>query len=340
MTRVPVLVLLVTLLAACGSTENSVGQLRIHGVSYLGDLPTLVADKRGFFEAEGLEATVVYRLSGKENLQLLRRGETDFALMALTPLVIDALNDATPGQGDDPVILANLANATNINQVVSLTRSGFDHLADLRHGRVGLVKGTNAEFAWWLFATYHGLNPTAVQQVDLPVEGLGEALMAGEIDAAVLWEPWITRLHQRTGESARVHAGSQVYTSKWVLVARGETVATREDETRALLDAYSAAIGFIGASPSETLALYNDSTGVSTDALQQLRQRVFFELNLDWSLVSTLQQQIEWAQSAGHAVPGSAVDVLSLIETEPLRSVAPAAVGLTMPEPGSVPVEN
>lgn len=303
-------------------------RLHIRGVTYLGDLPTLVADKRGLFEAEGVKPVVKYGFSGKHNLELLRAGETDFALMALTPLVTDWLNDDSPGQPDDPVILASLVHATNLNHVVSLSRRNLTRPADLSGRRVGVMKGTNAEFVWWLFATYHGLDHDSVELVDQPVDVITDALLAGDIDAAVLWEPWTTRLRQRIGDGVWIYPGSNVYTARWVIVALRQTVADRPNQSRALLGAYRSAIELIDRRGDEALAIFADHAGVSIDSLNRLRTQLSFELSLDWSIVSSLQQQIDWAREAGYTDADGIHDVLALLDTDPLRFVAPASVGL------------
>jgi len=305
-------------------------RVRIRGVDYLGDLPTLVADKQGFFEAEGVKPVVEYGVSGKQNLVLLRAGETDFALMALTPLVIDLLNDDTPGQADDPVILASLVHSTDLNQVVSLRGSHIERPADLQNRRIGVMKGTNAEFVWWLFATYHGFDATSARLIDKPVETLAKALLDGEIDAAVLWEPWTSRLRGRAGDALRTHPGSKLYTAKWVVAALRQTVAEQPEATRAMLGAYRAAIDFMDREETAAFDLYARRTEESREALTRLRNKLSFELSLDWSLVATMQQQAEWARQAGYAKNARAPDVLALIDSEPLHSMAPLSVGLSL----------
>lgn len=300
--------------------------LRIRGVTYLADLPTLIADKRGLFEAEGVKPVVKYSFSGKRNMELLRAGETEYALTALTPVVIDMLGDRTPGNSDDPVILASVVHSTQLNQVVSLQGSGVSRPADLRGRRVGLMKGTNAEFIWWLFTTYHGLDPATVQVADRPLETLADALVAGEIDAAVLWEPWTTRLRQRVGDAVRVHAGSNVYTAKWVVVALQQTVVDQPDKTRALLNGYREAIQYIMHHNHAAFSVYADHAGVSMQSLRELRRGLSFDLSLNWSLIATLQQQVDWARNAGYAKEDFSPDVLSIVEPGPLASIAPTSV--------------
>lgn len=313
--------------------DESGAVARITGVLYLGDLPTLVADRRGLFAAGGVEADVRYGFSGKRNLEKLRAGETDFALMALTPLVIDLLQDPDPGEADDPVILASLVHSTRLNQVLALTGSGLERPADLVGRRVGIMRGTNAEFVWSLFAAYHGLDPGAVEVVDRPVPDLLTAILDQRIDAAVLWEPWTTRLHQGTGGAVRVFPGSNVYTAKWVLVARRASVARDAGQARAVLDAYREAIEYIEQHTGEALEIYARQAAVSPDLLAGVHRDLSFELSLDWSVIATLQQQLQWAGHAGYERAGPPPRVLSLIEPGPLRSLAPHAVGIPAVKP-------
>ncbi len=81
--------------AADGAVDPPV--VRIDGGAFLGDLPTIVADSRAMFAEHGLETAIAYSDSGARNMQRLRADEVDFALMALTPLVLDRLADSTPG---------------------------------------------------------------------------------------------------------------------------------------------------------------------------------------------------------------------------------------------------
>ncbi|MDN3517241.1 ABC transporter substrate-binding protein [Aquisalimonas lutea] len=319
----------IALIAGSAAIANDLGEeVRVAGVSYLGDLPTVIADRRAFFDTEGPTISVAYSASGRENLARLRDGETDFALMALTPLTLDFIADKTPGQPDDPVILASLVHSTRLNQVVTLDGSGIRNPEDLRGRRVGLMRGTNAEFIWWLFATYHQIGPDDAVLSDQPTSALADALVEGDIDAAVLWEPWTSRLRERVGEGVRVLPGSNLYTAKWVLVTQRRTVNENSDLVQALLAGYQKAIAFIINEPNVALRAYGRHTGQETRYVEDQWQALDFHLNLNWTVIATIQQQLDWARSAGYEMANPEVRVRDLIEAGPLRSLAPGAVGV------------
>lgn len=302
--------------------------IRLHGVTYLGDLPTFIADQRGLFAEHGLSVEVVQTSSGKQNLATLRAGETDFALMALTPLVLDRLAESGPDRPDDPVILGSVVHSTHLNQVITIADNGIRAPADLSGHRLGVMRGTNAEFMWWLFTAYHRIDPSSVELVDLPMDQLPDALVEGRIDAAVMWEPRISQLARRPGVRLRQLEGNQIYSAKWVLVTTRRTVHEKPRRSRAILAAYRDAIDFIERHPREALQAYADHIGIPLQQLQRNGETILYALSIDWSLAGSLQQQIEWAAHAGYPVNRREPALLSWIESGPLRSLAPPAVGI------------
>jgi len=320
------LLLLVMVTLLTNAKARAEPEFRLAGVNYLGDLPTLVADQHGLFGEEGIAVSVDYGFSGKENLERLRSGETDFALMALTPLVIDYLRDPTPGEPSDPVIIANLVHADDLNQLVTLKRVDLQSPADWRGKRVGMMKGTNAEFFWWQYMIYHGLDAAAITMIDLPTSQLPAALLEGNIDAALLWEPWTSQLLERLGDELRVFDTSDVYTAKWILVMRREMSVKEPEALQALLRAYIGATKWIEGEPDAAMRMYSEQAGVTLKTVQDRWIKLHYQAVLNWSLLVSLQQHFEWARQAGYYSGARTRGVLGMIDATPLASIAPTAV--------------
>lgn len=330
--RPPVLVhllgLLVGLLTLAAAAPRSVqaAERTLSGVVYIGDLPTIVAEARGFFREEAPALTTTYRLSDKRNLDALRDGEIDFALMPLTPLVLDRLADRTPGEDDDPVILANLARGIDLDHVVVLDSNARTPAMALDGKRIGIVDGTNARFMWSLFTTFHSVEADTLRTVNLPIDAIPDALADGRIDGAVVWRPWTDRLKHRFGERLRIFPARRVYAAHWVLVTRRETVAESSALCRHVLRAYHRAVHWIKANPEAAAALYRERAGVQNGTGKALAKRLFYDVSLDWSVVAGLLQQANWAARNG----GGAAQLapLDLIAAGPLRDLRPDHVHL------------
>lgn len=325
---VGVFALALPLIAA--AAESSPPQLL--GVQYSADLSTLVADERGYFRDAAANLRVNYTSSGRQNLQQLRAGEADFAVMKITPVVIDALQDSSPGERDDPVILGTLVDSPGSDQLVSLSDTGITKPADLEGRRVGLTEGTSAEFFWWLFARKHGLEPDTVTRVELPIEQLPAALTGGRVDAAVLWEPWASRVAQATEAELRPLPGASACVGHWVVVARRAFVAAHPALTRDLLQGYIRSIDWIDNHRKQALELNARRMEIPQSRLERGGLVFDYHLDLDWTVLNALQLQLDWASNSGYGdAKGTPLGVLRLVEPEPLRRLDAFRVSIPGP---------
>jgi ABC-type nitrate/sulfonate/bicarbonate transport system substrate-binding protein len=313
----PVAAALLLLAAAPAAAQP----LRLGGVEYAGDLPTLAVEAEGALDGA---AEIVWRRSGRDNLAALRDGALDLAVMAPAPFALDALADPTPGEGDDPVVLAELNHGRPLTHLVALAEGPQADPPPPR--RVGLPRGTNAEFLWWLHA--RGRAAPAPALVDLDPPALADALAAGEVDAAVVWEPWVQRLRAAHGPRLRVRPTPLGYTERWLLVARRDRVAARPEAVRDVLAAYVDAAARISRRPDEAMRRFEARWGVdglveATDA-----EELVTTVALDWSLFIDWRRHLAWTRATRGAAAGPVPSFLALYDPGPLSAVAPLAVGL------------
>jgi NitT/TauT family transport system substrate-binding protein len=325
-----ILIAAVSLLFASNAVAEPGSQrtVRIAGATYLGDLPTYVADELEFFAGNAVEATIQYSDSGKQNLALLRAGDVEFALMALTPIVLDRLANAV--HPDDPVILASLLQSHELTAVIASRDAGIEAPADLREHRIAVESGTDTEFVWWLFEQFHGIDRSSVETVSNPLPEMVEAFVAGRVAAAVLPEPWASRLEaefERLGKSPprRFDTGS-MYAGRWVLVTTRRYVREHRGVCRDVLKAYRQAIEFIERVPTEAISIYSRRVETDSNVFFRHWQSLDYEINLDWALITSLQEQFRWAREVVTGKKDEPPRVLDLLEPGPLQDIWPQAV--------------
>jgi len=318
--------LLIFFLAACSSDGPDDSTLRLAGVNYLGDLPTLVASKNNLFQKHHLNVEVSLSESGKQNLEDLLAGKVDFALMAPTPFMLDKLANAdTPLQGNEPVILGNLLHSTRMNQILTRKGSNIQTVNALKGGKVGLSKGTNAEYLWWLYSVFYQLEADSVELVNLPVSELGSALIDGKVDAIVTWQPWTNQYIDENADQIEQVEGSHVYSAKWLLVTTRQMVEKNPEYCQQLLQAYVEAIRFIQSDTENVMQMYSEQ--IHKDKMPPINyQPALHQLNLNWSLIAELHQGIQWAKLKGIVEADIQTDVISWFAPEPLRAIQPFSV--------------
>lgn len=338
MPRLWMLALLAFAAATATAADNPGQPLRVAGGASLADLPTMVAASEGRFLRHGLEVVVQRHGSGAQNLQALRAGEIDVALMTATPLTLELLQRPPEGEASDPQVIASLVYASRLDHVVARAGSGIRTSSDLLDRRIGLVAGTNAEFLWWSFTALHGLDPDAATIVDLPIESLPEALIAGNIDAAVLWEPWTSRLKARLpADRLFFLPGSNIYAGRWVLVTTRGMLKDHPGTMQRLLSAYRDAISSIDNDPERALDLYLEDAGLDPESALHDPGLPPFGLALDWSLLTSLQQLIAWARATDKPIAETPTDILSWLDAAPLRAIKPEGVSIPVRAPHTEP---
>jgi len=307
---------LVLLAAAPAAAETPVT------IAGIGDMPTVIADQRGSFEAAGVAATVEHVPSGSAALERLLSGEADFAVTSLASIAVHMRDDETPG---DPQVLASLGHTMQKEQVVARGDVAAEP-ADLAGARVGVPPEPSAAFFWWYFLSYHGLDPEAIQTVDEPPGELAERLSDGDLDAAVLSRSRIARAREDSDEPLAVLPEGGLNVMKCVLVTTRSSVGEDPERAERVLAGYRRAIEHIERRPEAARRVYADSSAASAEAGREAARTISYGLRLDWSAITVLGQQLEWAARTGQPASGSPASVLAALEPGPLRSLMPSAV--------------
>ncbi|WP_296593323.1 ABC transporter substrate-binding protein [Methylophaga sp.] len=322
-----VLVLFVLFLVACSSENTDETRLKLAGVNYLGDLPTLVASKNQLFKKHQLDVDVSFNNSGKQSLDDLRAGKVDFALVSPTAFTLDKLANANNELPDkEPVILGNLLHSTLMNQILTTSNGKqIQTVTDLSGGRIGLPKGTNSEYLWWVYSVFYQVNTEQVEVIDLPISELGKALIDDKVDAIVTWQPWTNHFITEYGDQLKQVEGSHVYSAKWLLVTTRQMAAQNPQQCQQLLTAYADAISLIHSDTEDVMQMYSQEMRKNA-IVGQNYQPGLHQLNLNWSLISELHQNIQWAKLNNFPGSDKPTDVTSWFASEPLAAIQPFLV--------------
>tara|TARA_R110000787_G_scaffold180171_3_gene292288 strand:- start:1200 stop:2216 length:1017 start_codon:yes stop_codon:yes gene_type:complete len=322
-----VLILFVLFSVACSSENTDIPSLKLAGVNYLGDLPTLVASKNQLFKKHQLDVDVSFNNSGRQSLEDLRAGKVDFALVSPTAFTLDKLANANNElQNEEPVILGNLLHSTLMNQILTTTNGKqIQTVTDLSGGRIGLPKGTNSEYILWVYSVFYQVNTDQVDIIDLPISELGKALIDDKVDAIVTWQPWTNHFIAEYGDQLKQVEGSHVYSAKWLLVTTRKLTEQNPQICQQLLMAYADAISLIHSDTENVMQMYSQEVNENA-ILGQNYQPGLHQLNLNWSLISELHQNIQWAKLNNFPGSDKPTNVTSWFAPGPLEAIQPFLV--------------
>ncbi|HEY9025423.1 MAG TPA: NrtA/SsuA/CpmA family ABC transporter substrate-binding protein [Burkholderiaceae bacterium] len=285
-------------------------------------LPLFVAQREGYFGAEGVDVAFIDCIGGRRCLRLVLDGKADLATSAEMAVVQEAFAHA------DVAIAATMVHASDNVKLIARKASGVARGEQLEGRRVGVIVGTTAQYQLELHLLALGVDPRRITPVALQPEEMGTALKEGRVDAVAVWEPYgYAALHGPDAVGVRLPLTGG-YIENYCLAARRPLFARRDDAVVRLLRAVERAEQFIQAQPAQAQAILREQLQVDQGFVDWVWAGLSWRLSLDQALLSTMEGEARWAQRERHVAEGARPNVLGLVQPGPLKAVKPAAVGL------------
>jgi ABC-type nitrate/sulfonate/bicarbonate transport system substrate-binding protein len=127
--------------------------------------------------------------------------------------------------------------------VAARKESGINTPADLKGKRIGYFKGSTAQYGLMMALRQQGIRLDQVTLLDMPPAEQLAALANKEIDAAMVWEPWMQRMvHEANAKIIATEGDFGIYTNVTGYAARRDWLRDNKETAvrflRALLTAY------------------------------------------------------------------------------------------------------
>ena len=312
---------LATLGAGPGRAESPEREALVLGVAEnAGDIPTFIALEKGFFRDEGLDVTTRSWPAGKLALEAMFGNEVDAATVADTPIVIQSFKRR------DFVVIATFSH-NNPYRLVADRKDGILAAEDLRGHRVGVMRGTTAQYFLYSVLADRGIAPTEITEVNVPAEESAEALLRDRVDAIAAFDPH--------GYYAEVALGARAVVMPYEHSRHEETFnfvvprdfsSRRPEAAQRLLRATQRAIDWSQEHRAEAIALVARRLKMDEKVLEALWGNYRHLLSLDQVLIASLEAQARWAIRNGIAEGAAVPNYLDFLDTAPLDAVLPTAV--------------
>ncbi|MET0513894.1 MAG: NrtA/SsuA/CpmA family ABC transporter substrate-binding protein [Nitrospiraceae bacterium] len=199
----------------------------------------LAARDLKLFEKAGLAPEYVPFVAGPPMLEATKNGNIDVAIVKILPFLTGL------SQGMDWVMIGIGSEGAYSEGLVVRKDSNIDSPADLKGKRIGYFAGSSAHYGLIMTLRQHGISRHQVKLLDMPPENQMAALINGDLDAAMVWEPWIQRMvHEANGRLIAIEGDLGIYTNvATISVQREWLTGNRETAVRflqALILAYDA----------------------------------------------------------------------------------------------------
>lgn len=247
-------------LAGCGEQGRDPGDglepVVAVGSQWYGHIPVWAGIERGIFERHGF--SVEWRFIGKsmDRLNAISSGEAQFASLGEIAML------SAMAQGNERFYwVGNQDIAPGFEGLVA--QPGIAGIEDLRGKRIGFPFGSSVELTCRMLLGQHGLDPDRdVRLVNLEVGDVPAVFRAGNVDAALIWEPGFSQLRAVEGATVLgMDTDTDVYrrfgtmTGPDVLILGRAWVDADPERARRFLVAYFEALSWVRANPQAAAAL-------------------------------------------------------------------------------------
>ena len=282
--------------------------VRIGWIYAMANAPALIAEKKGFFAAEGVKVELKSFGDGPLLQQALSSGELDMAYIGAPPVF------QWFSRGLNSRILAKV----NYGQAALIANgnSPIKTVADLRGKKLaGAAKGSGMDLLLRGFVVKElaGFDPERdVSIVNMAVGNMNPALERGMVDAAFTWEPFVSDALLRGTGRLVVDVNQKAPRYPWyVLMAVPRTLAERPDDVIKVLRAHRKAIAFLQEHAEESnriiveafkiapIKAVNGKTFEPVAVVQEARKRLGWSDRLEPEDLRFIQRLMDYSYSFG-----------------------------------------
>jgi NitT/TauT family transport system substrate-binding protein len=288
--------------------------------AYEGDVGALewIAKDKGFFDKVHLNVEMKGFPSGDAAVKAMQSGEVDIATAAELVVAKRSFDE------NNLRILADICRYWN-KGFIGRKDHGISTHFDLKGKKVAFPATSSAEHNLVVFLALQGLTLDDVVPVNLPPAKIVEAMIAGDVDAAIVWEPHVSAIEDALDDKA-VKLMERGTEANLLIVGRQENLDAQSDAVKKLLKALVMAEDWVRDHPEEAKAYLAKRFNLDAVYIDTLWPRMQLQVSLPQEILESMDSVSRWLAKANKRdqIPNYA----ETIRAAEMRAVKPAAVGV------------
>lgn len=242
--------------------------VKVAHATWVGYGPLYIAQDQGYFDAEGLDVNLLIIEDEAQYAAALASGNIDglgnvidrevihFAKGA-PETVIFAMDESSGGDG---IVAAGEIETVN----------------DLKGKTIGLDKSSTSYFFFLSVLDQYDVTEEDVTILEMGSSDAGAAFVAGKLDAAVTWEPWLTNASKREGGHVLVSSRQMPKTIVDVFVLNSNYVKEHPKVPLKMTRAWNKAVQWYRANPDKGNEIMGKAMGLTAEDMAGMASGVTF----------------------------------------------------------------
>jgi NitT/TauT family transport system substrate-binding protein len=245
---------LALLLVAFGLGEIATAEpLKIRYSTWVGYGPLFLAREKGFYTDEKVDVELVNMEDPKEGFFAMAAARLDGVVSTIDTMVLYlktgkefqyvlALDDSAGGDG-------------------IVARKEIKSVKDLKGKKVAFAEGSVSQFFLNVLLKEAALTQKNIEAVNMTAGDAGAAFVAGKVDAAVTWEPWLTRGKNAPQGHVLVDSSRTPGLITDVLIFRRDVIEKRAREVQGVVNAWNRAVAYWEQNPKDANEIMAKAVG-------------------------------------------------------------------------------
>ena len=278
-----------------------------------------IAQDQGYFAANGLHVTIQQYPSGLAAVNGMLDGEVDLATASEFVIVGKAF-------AKESIRTLGSIDKFMHNYLIGRKDRGIAAVADLAGKRIGLPLKTAAEFYLGRFLDLHGLALNQVILVDTTPPQLVAALVNGEVDAVLAWQPNAKSIEDRLGSGIVKWPAQNEQATFCNLITTAAWTTAHPELVERFLKSLAQAEAYFIRHPTEAKAIIQDLLQYDDEYMDTIWPEHQLQLSLDQSLILAAEDEARWMIANQLTGETQVPDFLRYIDSKGLEAVKPKAV--------------
>lgn len=200
--------LIVALLVAGGitlsrnkSTSTGMTTFRLATNTWVGYGPLYLAQEKGYFSEENIDVSIIVMEDVSQRKAALVKGDVDGVGDTIDSLVL-ARDQQVLGKAVLELDVSNGADGI-------LVTDSIKSVQDLKGKKIAVQRNFVSEAFLDYVLKKNGLKSTDVTKIDTEAGAAGAAFVAGQVDVAVTYEPWLSKSKERKGGKVLISSADE-----------------------------------------------------------------------------------------------------------------------------------
>jgi NitT/TauT family transport system substrate-binding protein len=241
------LVVFTPLLLSSSCKAPSTKTYRLGLGPWVGFGPLYLAQEKGFFKDAGVTVELNVLTGLAERNSALKSGQVDGLAAPVDYFVLSAGNHL------ETTVVMEIDESVGGDGIVA--NKSIQKFEDLKGTKIAFQRGLPSEFFLRALLREHGMRLEDLNGIDMETAQAGAAFIAKKIDAAGVWEPWLTKAREQGG--GHVLASTKEYPNLIVdcIAFNKDVVAQHPEDVQKIVNAIFRAIDYWKAHPDEANAI-------------------------------------------------------------------------------------